>query len=210
MLSPEDARKRLPIRSPEKQPGVRAHDKKRRNTIISTSSDMDESGTEEPNNPTPPQKAPTLAHQTDGTPKQWNQDREGDTTMVDSSQGSPSPSSSPSPKGSGPAQRAGPKNRMEDDSPWAERRAWTPIPSTPFRESTPRSNQQISLQSVETEHPPYYRQHPDAAAPRRPGQNPNPRRRLPHHPPLYPTVVQPPPRPENPLCPVPRPQALDP
>lgn len=92
---PDEAKKRLQQASPEKQTGVRRHDKKRRNTAADPSPNVEEPEAEPTMSftspPTPILPASETTTHIAEMPEEWQQDGEGDTTMVDHDSPSPSP-----------------------------------------------------------------------------------------------------------------------
>ncbi|KAG6886769.1 hypothetical protein C0992_002450 [Termitomyces sp. T32_za158] len=127
MSNTDDTRKRAQTKSPEKQAGIRAHDRKRQHISPGNNSDMEESEPEADKltSPAPLTVPPPQVRGNMPRPQGWNQDREGDTTMVDSSPaGSPAPPSPTPGNRNDPAQGSEESNRRPSarDYPWIVRR----------------------------------------------------------------------------------------
>ncbi|KAG6886873.1 hypothetical protein C0992_001894 [Termitomyces sp. T32_za158] len=126
MSTQDDTRKRAQTNSPEKQTGTRAHDRKRQHVSTGNQSDMEESEPEAEKLTSPaPLTVPPPTEINAQDSREWNQDREGDTTMVDSS-----PTGSPLPPSPTPERRedvaqgttVGSNSAGEREYPWIVRR----------------------------------------------------------------------------------------
>ncbi|KAG6896828.1 hypothetical protein C0992_005783 [Termitomyces sp. T32_za158] len=125
------AQKRLQTASPEKQKGVRSHDKKRRNVSITKSaSDMDESEEDTYSSPAPLAVPPPPSMALLNISNETRHDTDGDTTMV--SQSPPSSNAAQSPL---PPDPDTPTPGSRSDPPWIIRRTLRSPVDPPFTQT---------------------------------------------------------------------------